>query len=73
MNSEPGTKRRSDLPVALSAPARRALEAAGVEYLDQLAQMSEAEVKGLHGIGPYAMRQLRNALEAKGMSFAGEK
>jgi hypothetical protein len=30
-------------------------------------------VKQLHGIGPNALRALRQALAAKGLSFAGEK
>jgi uncharacterized protein YndB with AHSA1/START domain len=62
--------RESDLPSGLSQPARRALLAAGYRRLDQLAGLSEAEVKRLHGIGPNALDQLRQALAAQGQSFA---
>lgn len=60
----------SDLPQKLSAPARRALLAAGCTRLDQVAKLSEAEVRRMHGIGPNALDQLRRALTAKGLSFA---
>lgn len=59
-----------DLPAGLAAPAQRALAAAGLQRLDQLAQISEAELKKLHGIGPKAVEQLRQALHAQGLSFA---
>ena len=59
----------SDLP-KLSAPARRALAAAGITHLAQLTKVSEAEIKKLHGIGPNAIKQLQLALQDKGLSFA---
>lgn len=59
-----------DLPQGLSAPARRALAAAGYTRLDQLASVSEAALLRLHGIGPKAIRQLREALAARGLAFA---
>jgi hypothetical protein len=59
----------SNLPINLAAPARRALDAAGIYRLEQLAKFSEAEIARLHGIGPRAHEQLRRALAAKGMSF----
>ena len=58
-----------DLP-KLAAPARRALDAAGIQRLDQLTAFSEAEIQQLHGIGPSALEQLRRALAARGFSFA---
>jgi hypothetical protein len=62
----------SDFP-KLAAPAQRALSGAGYTRLEQLTKVSEAEIKQLHGIGPNALDQLRGALKAKGLSFAGEK
>ena len=59
----------SDLPLKLAAPARRALDRAGIVRLEQLAKLSEVEVKQLHGIGPKALALLRRALAAKGLSF----
>jgi hypothetical protein len=67
------TQQESDLPIGLSAPARRALDGAGYSRLEQLSRVSEAEIKRLHGIGPNALKQLRQALEAKGLSFADGK
>jgi len=64
------TSQESDLPLELSAPARRALVGAGYVRLDQLTRLSEAELKQLHGIGPKALDQLRRALETRGLSVA---
>ena len=62
----------SDLP-KLAAPAQRALAAARIQNLKQLTKYSEAEIKELHGIGPNALKELRRALTAKGLSFANKK
>jgi hypothetical protein len=67
------TQQESDLPIELAAPARRALVGAGYLRLEQLTKVSEAEIKQLHGIGPNAIKQLRRALGAKGLSFADGK
>jgi hypothetical protein len=58
----------SDLP-RLSAPAHRALAAAGVQRLEDLTKFSEADVKKWHGIGPNALNKLRLALNEKGLTF----
>ena len=47
--------------------------AAGYWRLEQLTEISEAQLKQLHGIGPKALDQLRRALSAKGLSFADGK
>lgn len=60
---------QSDLPSELAKPARRALIAAGYLRLEQLAQVSEAEILRLHGMGPKALDQIRRALAARGLSF----
>lgn len=56
-------------PSKLSAPARRALENAGIKTLKQLAVKSEEEILGLHGMGPSTIPNLRKALRDKGLSF----
>ena len=61
-----------DLPPGLSQPARRALASVGCARLEQVAKLSEAQVKRLHGMGPKGVEQLRTALAARGLSFAGE-
>lgn len=72
MPSEPHPRAgaESDLPPRLAAPARRALTAAGYLRLEQLAGVSEAELLQLHGMGPKALRQLREALAERGLSLA---
>ena len=67
------TQQESDLPIGLSAPAKRALNGAGYMRLEQLTRVSEAELKQLHGMGPKAIELLRSALDAKGLSFADGK
>ena len=59
----------SGLP-RMSAPARRALAAAGVSRLEDLTRMREDEIRSLHGMGPKALGELRSALEERGLSFA---
>jgi hypothetical protein len=58
----------TDFP-KLSAPARRALSGAGYTRLDQLAQVSESDLKKLHGMGATAIAALRAALDERGVSF----
>jgi hypothetical protein len=63
------SQQEGDLP-KLAAPAQRALAAAGVQHLEDLAKFSEQEIEQWHGIGPNALNQLRSALAKKGLSFA---
>ena len=56
----------------LAQPTQRALAGAGYSRLEQLTQVTEKELKKLHGIGPNTLKQLRAALEARGWSFASE-
>lgn len=60
------------LPKGLSAPARRALIEAGCTTLTQVSQLTEAQVKRLHGIGPSSIVLLRLTLRANGLSYADE-
>lgn len=54
---------------SLGAPARRALENAGIRTLDELSRWTEHDVLKLHGMGPSSLPKLRKALEEKGLSF----
>lgn len=58
----------SDLP-KLAGPAQRALAGAGITRLEQLTRVKEADLARLHGIGPHALKTLRQALEDQGLSF----
>jgi uncharacterized protein YdhG (YjbR/CyaY superfamily) len=62
------TDDETDFPT-LSAPARRALSAAGYTRLAQLAQVSEADLAQLHGMGAKAIAALREALHDRGLAF----
>ena len=61
---------QSDFPPKLAAPARRALAGAGYTRLEQLTRVTEADLMKLHGMGPKAMTQLRQALADAGLHFA---
>jgi predicted flap endonuclease-1-like 5' DNA nuclease len=50
-------------------PAERALVNAGYTRLEQLTQVTEADLLKLHGMGPKAIRILREALAERGWSF----
>lgn len=65
-------KRTPRLPLPkLSAPARRALNGAGIFSLDQLTKKTKAELLELHGMGPNAMKTLESALAEQGLRFLG--
>ena len=57
----------------LGAPAHRALDAAGIGSLEQLAARTEDEVTALHGIGPNSLVKLREALAAHGLAYRTER
>nr|WP_218586363.1 helix-hairpin-helix domain-containing protein [Nocardia cyriacigeorgica] len=61
-----------DLPASIGTPATRALHGAGITTLDALSTRTRAELLALHGFGPKAARILAEALEERGLSFAGE-
>lgn len=53
----------------LSAPACRALRNQGIETLEQLAQYSESEIMGLHGLGKASIPKLKDSLSSVGLVF----
>jgi hypothetical protein len=53
----------------LGAPATRALTAHGVTRLEQLTEVTLDEVAALHGVGPYALRVLREAMDGAALTF----
>ena len=50
----------------IGKPATRALAAAGITTLEQVAKLSESTLLAVHGVGPKAIRVLRDALAAAG-------
>lgn len=57
---------------ALSAPARRALEGAGINTIKKLSANSKKDILKLHGIGPSSIPKLQYALKSDGLSFRKE-
>jgi hypothetical protein len=56
-------------PRGVSGPALRALHAAGVRTVGDLAGWTEADLAALHGMGPRALAVLRTALAESGRGF----
>lgn len=61
----------TDLP-RIGRPATSALLAVGVASLDQVSKMSERELLALHGVGPKAVRLLKEALTGQGRALKRE-
>ena len=53
----------------LYAPARRALENAGIKTLKQLSKFSEKDILKLHGIGKTTIPVLNSELNKIGLTF----
>jgi predicted RecB family nuclease len=62
-------KPKTGFLIIISAPARRALENAGITTLEKLSQYSETELLAMHGIGPSTIPKLQNALQSTGLTF----
>jgi hypothetical protein len=54
---------------ALSAPSRRAMEAAGIKTLKQLSGYTEKEIAGMHGVGPKVIRIMSELLKKENLNF----
>ncbi len=62
-----------ELPtIKIGQPAHRALHAAGINTLEQLAGLKESELLALHGFGPKALGILRAVLMEHGLVFNEE-
>jgi predicted flap endonuclease-1-like 5' DNA nuclease len=59
-----------ELPSRMGKPALRALAAAGISKFEELSAISEKELLKLHGIGPKAIRIIKEELQKHGMDFA---
>jgi hypothetical protein len=59
------------LPRNIGAPATRALRAADMTTLEQVANRTEAELAAMHGVGPMAITRLREAMAERDLGFAG--
>ena len=62
----------SEFPPALGKVARRELAVHGITRYAQLPACTAKELLALHGIGPKAIRILREELATRGLTFRGE-
>ena len=56
----------------LSQPAQRALANAGIKTMEDLAQLTEKQFAGLHGIGPGSVKVIKEAMKVQGLSFKNQ-
>jgi predicted flap endonuclease-1-like 5' DNA nuclease len=66
------TPEETEVPRSIGNVARRELAAHGLTRFAQLAERSERELLEIHGIGPKAVRILREELSSRGMAFRAE-
>ena len=59
-----------NLPLGIGSPAHRALTAAGITRLEQFTSISEEELLKLHGVGPKAVRIIKESLRENRLAFA---
>ena len=70
MNEDQNNTSETNLPKSIGRPATSALTYANIFYLEQITKISAEELLKLHGVGPKAIRLLKEALELKGLAFA---
>lgn len=54
----------------LAKPAQRALANAGIKTIEQISDLTEAELAQLHGIGKHAIITLKEILASRNLSFS---
>ena len=59
----------TDLPRGIGAPATGAFKLAGYTRLEQFTQARAKDLLALHGVGPKAIRILRQELADRGLAF----
>ena len=67
-----GSSSDLSLPLRIGRPALRALGAAGVSSLTDLADLREVDLLHLHGVGPRAVSILREALAEVGLALRAD-
>lgn len=71
MADTPDIRPVGDLPDAIGKTAARELAGAGITTLEQVASHTERGLLAIHGVGPKAIRILREALAERGLAFEG--
>lgn len=65
----PDVRPVGDLPNVIGKTAARELSLNGIISLDKVSTHTEKELLAIHGVGPKAIRILREALAEKGLEF----
>ena len=69
--STPDLRPVGDLPNQIGKTAARELFLNGITSLREVSAHSEKELLAIHGVGPRAIRILRESLAGKGLEFKG--
>lgn len=69
MSSTPDVRPVGDLPDSMGKTAPRELLNAGIDSLQKVSEHTERELLAIHGVGPKAIRILRDAMQEKGLTF----
>lgn len=69
MPDTPDFRPVGDLPDAIGKTAARELSLNGVATLAQVAAHTQRELLAIHGVGPKAVRILREALAERGLAY----
>jgi predicted flap endonuclease-1-like 5' DNA nuclease len=59
----------TEFPRTMGMVAPRALAAHGITRYEQLTELTQQDLLAMHGVGPKAIRILREELQARGLAF----
>ncbi len=71
MADTPDIRPVGDLPDAIGRTAARELAGAGITTLAQVASRADRDLLAIHGVGPKAVRILRETLDERGIGSGG--
>ncbi|WP_120005099.1 hypothetical protein [Nesterenkonia muleiensis] len=69
MSNTPDIRPVGDLPHSMGKTAPRELKYAGIDSLQKASKHTEKELLAIHGVGPKAIRVMKEAMAEKGLSF----
>lgn len=72
MGTTPDIRPVGDLPNSMGKTAPRELYHHGIRSLAEASEHTSDELLSIHGVGPKAVRILREAMAQKGLSFRDE-
>lgn len=72
MSNTPDVRPVGDLPNSMGKTAPRELQNAGIGSLQKASEHTEKELLDIHGVGPKAIRIMKEAMTDKGLHFREE-